>query len=183
LHDRSAAATVFAPAPCGLYRGWCGQRFHVRWRTFYSLRLWCLGDLSAPAPTTGRPSTVVRFDVYFITAALAYAVLGILLGIGMGIAESFAYAHVHAHINLLGWATLCLYGLVHRGWPDLRHSPLARIQFWLAMVGTPIFLIGLPFAMFRHQPAGAIIGSLIVATGAVLFLVMFMRKVTLATRV
>ena len=37
------------------------------------------------------------------------------LGIYMGMHEDFTLAPVHAHINLLGWVTLALYGLYHRG--------------------------------------------------------------------
>jgi hypothetical protein len=118
---------------------------------------------------------MARIDSLFISAALLYAILGVGLGIGMGMAENFAYAHLHAHINLLGWATLALYGVVHRCWPELRRSRLATVQFWLAMAGLPVFLIGLPFAQFHQNPAGAIVGSLMIFSGAILFFALFAR--------
>jgi hypothetical protein len=120
-------------------------------------------------------------DVIFISVALLYAVLGVGLGIGMGIAESFAYAHVHAHINLLGFANMVVYGLIHRAWPVLRQSKLAVVHFWLAMIGTPIFLIGLPFAMFKGQPIGAILGSMIVLAGMIVFAILFIRNASKAS--
>lgn len=119
-----------------------------------------------------------RYDVMFIGASLIYSLIGITLGIGMGIAQKFGYAHVHAHINLIGWATFALYGLVHKGWPALRTHPLARIQFWVAMVGAPVFLIGLPFAMFDDQPIGAIVGSLLLLLSAILFATLFLMVAT-----
>ena len=119
---------------------------------------------------------MVRFDVGFVVAATAYAIVGIALGIWMGINQDFVPRHIHAHINLLGWTSLGLYGLVHRAWPQLRLHPLARVQFWTAMVGTPIFLIGLPLAMFREQPIGAIVGSLLVLLAALMFGFMFWRN-------
>ena len=119
---------------------------------------------------------MVRFDVGFVVAAIAYAILGIALGIWMGINQDFAPRHIHAHINLLGWTSLGLYGLVHRAWPDLRFHPLASWQFWTAMLGTPVFLIGLPFAMFHGQPIGAIVGSLLILLAALMFGFMFWRK-------
>jgi hypothetical protein len=115
-----------------------------------------------------------RYDVMFIAAALIYSLIGMTLGIGMGIAQKFGYAHVHAHINLIGWATFALYGLVHKGWPALRAHPLARIQFWVAIVGAPVFLIGLPFAMIDDQPIGAIVGSMLLLLAAVLFTALFL---------
>jgi hypothetical protein len=70
---------------------------------------------------------------------------------------------------------------VHRAWPELRLHPLARPQFWTAMVGTPIFLIGLPLAMFRDQPIGAIVGSLLVLMAALMFGFMFWRTTAATT--
>ncbi|GGH11367.1 hypothetical protein GCM10007036_08370 [Alsobacter metallidurans] len=117
-----------------------------------------------------------KIDLIFISCALIYATLGVGLGIGMGVAQNFAYAHLHAHINLLGWATMALYGIVHRCWPELRRSKLATVQFWLATLGTPVFLIGLPFAQFRDQPLGAILGSLMIFAGVLCFLALFARS-------
>jgi hypothetical protein len=117
-----------------------------------------------------------RFDVGFVVAAIAYAILGIALGIWMGINQDFTHRHIHAHINLLGWTSMGLYGLVHRAWPELRFHPLARWQFWTAMLGTPVFLIGLPLAMFHGQPIGAIMGSLLILLAALMFAFIFWRK-------
>jgi hypothetical protein len=119
---------------------------------------------------------MTRFDAAFVLAALAYAILGMTLGIWMGVNQDFAPRHIHAHINLLGWTSLALYGIVHRAWPALAHHPLARVQFWTAMLGTPIFLLGLPFAMFYDQPIGAIVGSSLVLVAALMFAFMFWRK-------
>jgi hypothetical protein len=119
---------------------------------------------------------MIRFDVVFVLAALVYASLGIALGIWMGVNQDFAPRHIHAHINLLGWTSLALYGLVHRAWPGLACHPLAGVQFWTAMLGTPTFLVGLPFAMFYGQPIGAIAGSSLILAAAVLFAFMFWRK-------
>jgi hypothetical protein len=53
-------------------------------------------------------------DFCFIAAALA-ALGGMGLGIFMGLAQDFTLAPAHAHLNLLGWVTMALYGLYHRG--------------------------------------------------------------------
>ena len=50
----------------------------------------------------------------FVVAALA-ALGGMGLGLYMGLAHDFTLAPAHAHLNLLGWVTMCLYGLYHRG--------------------------------------------------------------------
>jgi hypothetical protein len=33
----------------------------------------------------------------------------------MGIAQDFTLSPAHAHLNLLGWVTMAIYGLYHRG--------------------------------------------------------------------
>ena len=53
-------------------------------------------------------------DFCFIMAAVC-ALCGMLLGIIMGISQDFTMAPAHAHLNLLGWVTMALYGLYHRG--------------------------------------------------------------------
>jgi hypothetical protein len=53
-------------------------------------------------------------DFCFIVAA-ACALGGMALGIVMGISQDFTLAPAHAHLNLLGWVTMALYGLFHRG--------------------------------------------------------------------
>lgn len=53
-------------------------------------------------------------DFCFIFAALS-ALGGMVLGITMGISQDFTLAPAHAHLNLLGWVTMAIYGLYHRG--------------------------------------------------------------------
>ena len=50
----------------------------------------------------------------FVVAALA-ALTGMCVSLFMGIAHDFTLAPMHTHLNLLGWVTMCLYGLYHRG--------------------------------------------------------------------
>lgn len=53
-------------------------------------------------------------DFCFIAAALA-ALAGMTLGMVMGLSQDFTLAPAHAHLNLLGWVTMAIYGLYHRG--------------------------------------------------------------------
>jgi hypothetical protein len=117
-----------------------------------------------------------RLDVIYLALAIVYLVVGIALGISMGIMEDFRYMHLHAHINLVGFVAHGFFGFTHRLWPSLRMSALAVPQFWITVIGTPVFLFGLPLAQYHGQPIFAIIGSLMVLAGAVLFLAMFTQK-------
>lgn len=117
-----------------------------------------------------------RIETVFLTIAIVYLVAGMVLGIGMGIAEEFSYAHLHAHINLVGFLAHGFFGFTHRLWPGLRDSALSAPQLYTALIGTPIFLVGLPLAQFHAQPILAIIGSLLLLASAILFLAMFAAK-------
>ena len=117
-----------------------------------------------------------RLDTLYLGVALLYLTLGIILGIGMGIMEDFRYMHLHAHLNLVGFVMHGFFGFTHRLWPGLREPALAVPQFWLMLVGAPIFLFGLPLAQYHHIPIFAIIGSLMVLAATALFLAMFLTK-------
>jgi hypothetical protein len=124
-----------------------------------------------------------RLETLYVGVALTYFVLGVALGIGMGITQDFSYMHLHAHINLVGFVAHGVFGITHRLWPALRDSLLAPFQFSLMLIGTPIFLFGLPLAQYHSQPIFAIIGSLMVLAAAAVFLAMFAGRTWRAVQV
>ncbi|HEV7180635.1 MAG TPA: hypothetical protein VGN11_12245 [Candidatus Baltobacteraceae bacterium] len=81
--------------------------------------------------------------IWFIRISLAYIVIGVIFGLIIGISEKLAFANVHAHINLLGWATLALAGIIYTLFPAAGNSRLAVAHFWLHNIGLPIFMVGL----------------------------------------
>jgi cbb3-type cytochrome oxidase subunit 1 len=42
---------------------------------------------------------------------------------------------VHAHINLLGWVSMAVSGLIYRSYPKAVDDGYAGIRFWLANIG------------------------------------------------
>jgi hypothetical protein len=102
--------------------------------------------------------------VTFIRIAVIYLVVGATLGIIMGIKGDFALAPVHAHLNLLGFATLAIAGLVYRAFPAAATTRLARVHFWLHNLGLPVFMIGLGIMLSGHAAwlPVVIVGSLTV---------------------
>ena len=114
-------------------------------------------------------------DLLYITLAAFYLVLGMLLGIVMGIRQDFQLSPVHAHINLVGFAAHGIFGLVYRAWPGLRQSALAVAQFWLFVLGAPVLMAGIAVAILTNNPAVAIVGSISVILGALLFFVIVLQ--------
>jgi hypothetical protein len=112
---------------------------------------------------------------YLILGAV-YLCVGMLLGIVMGIKESFELAPVHAHINLVGFASHTAFGLVGKVWPGVARDSLAKAQFWLFVVGSPLLMVGIAISILVLNPVVAIIGSLLTLLGAILYLVMVVRS-------
>lgn len=120
----------------------------------------------------------------FIKIAALYLVVGVTMGIVMGIMQRFELAPVHAHINLLGWATLAIIGVVYHAYPAAAQTRLAVIHFWIHNTALPVFMVGLGFALTGHEAflPVTIAGAMGVAIGIVVFAVNIWRTVGPAVR-
>jgi hypothetical protein len=117
-----------------------------------------------------------RVDIIYIVIGIFYLLAGMVLGIVMGTRQDFQLAPVHAHLNLVGFVSHCVFGLVHRSWPALRTGAIASVQFWLFVLGTPLFVAGIAISILGGVIWLAVIGSILVLLGALLFLVMMLRN-------
>ncbi len=110
--------------------------------------------------------------------ALIFLIAGMFLGMYMGPAGDFRLKHVHAHINLLGWVTLGMIGLLYAARPDLEKGKLPHIHFWLHTVGLLIFMGGFTYGVlsgkFRGIPVAA--GASLVLIGMIVFTVHVFRR-------
>jgi hypothetical protein len=86
-----------------------------------------------------------RIGLWFILLAGLCLIVGVSLGMWMGINKDFTLAPVHAHLNLLGWASLALFGLTYSAHPELGRSRLAAAHFALAAPSAMLF----PYAIYR----------------------------------
>jgi cbb3-type cytochrome oxidase subunit 1 len=109
-------------------------------------------------------SNLLRVSVIMI-------LVGLGLGIGMGITQDFRLMPAHAHLNLLGFVALFLAGLYYNAVPEAAATRLATIQAWVAVIGAVLFPVGVALVLLvgpQFEPI-AIIGSLIVLVGMILF--------------
>src|SRR3954447_3972321 len=113
----------------------------------------------------------------FIKIAVLYLVLGVTLGVVMGMMGVFTFMPVHAHLNLLGWASLALVGLVYHAFPQAAETRLATIHFWLHNVGLPPLMISLALLLAGNPAVEPVVGicSLVVASGILVFVVNIWR--------
>jgi len=116
-----------------------------------------------------------RIDVYFLLLATVLLICGAVLGIVMGAQENFQLAPVHAHLNLAGWASLALFGLTYRAYPQLAATRLAGLHFVVSATGSVLLPIGIGFAVLRNEPTLAIVASMLWLLGVLLFLAQLVR--------
>ena len=112
---------------------------------------------------------------WFITIAIAYSILGMSFGIWMGITEAFEYEAFHAHMNLLGWASFAIFGLVYRAYPAMAASRVTALHFWVANLGAIVFIPGIFYRIAANDVRRVATGSLIVVTSQLIFFVNFLR--------
>lgn len=91
----------------------------------------------------GNQPSFSNVGIIWIKLAVLYLILGIVMGILMGANEDFTLRPVHAHVNLLGWTTMALAGLIYSVFPKAGLSRLATLHFWLANISLPIMMIAL----------------------------------------
>lgn len=107
----------------------------------------------------------------FIKIAVLYFIVGVLLGIYMAAKVNYVQAPVHAHLNLLGWSSLAIGGLIYAHYPQAGRHVLAAWHFWLANLSLPVMMIALWFYVQGNQDVAPVLGisSTVMGVGVLLF--------------
>ena len=116
-----------------------------------------------------------RIDVYFLLLAAIMLLFGVLLGIHMAMSKDYQLVPVHAHANLVGWASMALFGLTYRAYPILKDGGLARVHFALAAASAIVMPYGIYRAVVMQSEALAIISSLAWLAAVIVYLVQLLR--------
>jgi len=93
--------------------------------------------------------------------AVAYWVVGVGWGIYMGATADFTDVPVHAHLNLLGWVSLGLCGLIYAKAPHLEAGLLAKAHFWLHNLGLPPLMAAVWLIVNGHPEIGGPIAGIV----------------------
>jgi hypothetical protein len=109
--------------------------------------------LPASAPAFSRAGIV------WLKLSVVYLIIGISLGIAMGASQNFTLRPVHAHVNLLGWTTMALAGLIYSVFPKAGESRLARIHFWLLNLALPVMMLALGLVLFGQMAVVPVLGA------------------------
>ena len=66
---------------------------------------------------------------WWIRIAALYLIFGISVGIFMSSTLALNWASAHAHVNLAGWATTGLIGVIYSVFPNAGNNRLGKIHF------------------------------------------------------
>lgn len=113
-----------------------------------------------------------RTPLIFVLAGALCHLGGLLLGLTMAVTHDYALRPVHAHLNLIGWVSLCLYGLVWRAWPDLAGRRARRAHLALAAPAGVAFPFALWLELAHGQSAPIAAASILWLSAAVWFAVL-----------
>ncbi|WP_313892416.1 cytochrome-c oxidase [Psychrobacillus sp.] len=110
--------------------------------------------------------------IKLIKISVVYFAIGVLLGMYMSMAHDYALKGVHVHINLLGWASFALSGIIYHIFPRTGRHGLAKWHFWTGNIGLPVMMIGLAALILTGAGQLAIavsIGATLVVISVILF--------------
>jgi hypothetical protein len=111
----------------------------------------------------------------FFAAATVCVLVGMFWGIQMSVSHDHSLASAHAHLNLVGWATMALFGIYYRLTPAANNTLLAKIQAGVAILGVAVMVPGIAIVIQGGTPAIAAAGSFLSVTSMAIFLYTVMR--------
>jgi hypothetical protein len=121
--------------------------------------------------TLPAPLQLSRAGVIWLKVAVLYLILGVAMGIAMGASQNFTLRPVHAHVNLLGWTTLAIAGLIYSVFPQAGESRLARAHFWLMNLSMPVMMVALALLLMGNVALAPVLAAaeIVAALGILAF--------------
>jgi hypothetical protein len=121
-----------------------------------------------------------RISAAFFMFGVLCVLAGMLLGMHMAETHDMVLAAAHAHLNLVGWATMALYGTFYALTRHTKLLWLPRINFVISAVGT-IVMIGflIPFLSNGNDPKyvpGMAAGEGLTFLGMLIFSISVIRE-------
>lgn len=121
--------------------------------------------------SSGEEPAMPAISRMYFRVAVAFLIVGILVGLHMSISQNHQVVGAHAHINLLGWVTMSIFGAYHALNPETAETRLAKLQFYVYTVGVIVMAPSL-YLLLTGSPAMepiVAIASIIVFVGVLMF--------------
>lgn len=112
--------------------------------------------------------------VFFLAAVLCVTG-GMFWGLQMGASGDHSMAGAHVHLNLVGWATMALFGVYYRLTPQAAQGWLPKVHAVLAIGGVAVMVSGLYIVFSGGAPGAAIAGGMMSFASMLIFLFTVVR--------
>lgn len=99
----------------------------------------------------------------WIKISVLYLVLGIAFGFFMHFTIQLQWGATHGHINVVGWLSTGLIGVIYSIYPTAGKSALGKLHFWTFNLGLPFLLLGM--LVIHLSPAKWFLELLIIGGG------------------
>lgn len=117
----------------------------------------------------------------WIKIAVIYFILGIAIGLFMSSTLQLQWAAAHAHVNLAGWASVGIIGVIYSVYPKAGNSVLGKWSFWLYNLGLPVLLLSMFMVQIPNMLSVAHIftytGGTAVALGVIVIIINVYKNV------
>src|ERR1700743_2686007 len=121
-----------------------------------------------------------RVSAAFFAVGILCMIAGMLLGMHMGATNTITLAPAHAHLNLVGWASMALYGTFYALEGPTIVKRLAWANFIVSTIGVLVMIPSLAmFLLNGNDPKWVPFmsaGGGIVALGALIFAMSVFRE-------
>lgn len=113
----------------------------------------------------------------FLRLGALSALVGMSLGVWMGANQDFVLRPVHAHVNLLGFASMMLFGLFYRAFPAAGRGVLPMAHFVLSVIGFLILMPSLTLMLLARPlfMPGMIASEIMLVASMALFVVIVFK--------
>ena len=95
---------------------------------------------------------------WFLRIAVLYFIAGVAVGLGMAMTGVTILRPVHVHLNLLGWASMMLFGLFYRAVPAAAETKLAKAHFWIYVPAHFVQMVTLTLYFLGHTAIDPVLG-------------------------
>ena len=111
----------------------------------------------------------------FFFAAVLCVTGGMIWGLQMAASNDHTMVGAHAHLNLVGWATMALFGLYYRVTPQAARGWLPLVHSRFALPGVLVMVPRIAIASLGGSPGLAILGSFLTFGSMAVFLFTVIR--------
>jgi len=107
-----------------------------------------------------------------------YFLVGVLMGMGMSMTDQHSLSPVHVHLNLIGWVSMAIGGLIYRLFPAATRT-LGKLHFWTHNLGVPLMMGGLTGYIYGFAGLMLLVplGGVLIVLGTVFFFANVLRNV------